>query len=130
MEAVRLQVKHIWERAERVYFIILKRIEVEADPLQMHNENVGRRGNHCTLLEVYFALATIAIVVIDYLSFDELFKRLFNRFDTLDRQREVKVVFHTILDFTTLGTDHLTALFASKDSIDKILARSGLQSFF
>jgi hypothetical protein len=122
VEAIWLQVKHVREGAESVDFIILERIEVEANPLQVHNENIGRRRNHSTLLEVYLAAATVAVVVIDDFAFDKLFKRLFDRFYTLDGQGEVQVVLHAIFDFTALGADHLTALLASEDTIDEMLA--------
>ena len=89
VEAVWLQVKHIGERAECVDFIILERVEVKANPLQMHDENVRRRRNHGTLLKVYLAAATVAIVVINDLALDELFKRLFDRFHAFDGQGEV-----------------------------------------
>ena len=122
VEAIWLQVKHVREGAERVDFIVLERVEVEANPLQVNNENIWRRRNHSTLLEVYLAAATVAVVVIDDFTFDELFKGLFDRFYTLDGQGEVQVVLHAIFDFTALGADHLTALFASEDTIDEMLA--------
>ena len=122
VEAIWLQVKYVREGAERVDFIVLERVEVEANPLQVNNENIWRRRNHSTLLEVYLAAATVAVVVIDDFTFDELFKGLFDRFYTLDGQGEVQVVLHAIFDFTALGADHLTALFASEDTIDEMLA--------
>ena len=128
VEAIWLQVKYVREGAERVDFIVLERVEVEANPLQVHNEDIGRRCNHSTLLEVYLAAAAVAVVVIDDLTFDELFKGLLDRFHTLDGQGEVQVVLHAIFDFTALGADHLTALLASEDTIDEVLAGRGLQS--
>ena len=40
MEGVGLEVEHVRELAQRVDLIILERIEIEADTLKVHNEDV------------------------------------------------------------------------------------------
>ena len=128
VEAIWLQVKYVREGAERIDFIVLKRVEVETNPLQVHNEDIGSRCNHSTLLEVHFAAAAVAVVIIDDFTFDELFEGLLDRFYTLDGQGKVQIVLHAVFYFTALSADHLTALLASEDTIDKVLAGCGLQS--
>ena len=78
MEAVRLEIKDVGEGAEGVDFIVLECVEVEADPLKMHDKNVGRRCNHCALLQVDLPVAAVALVVVDDFALDQLLERLFD----------------------------------------------------
>ena len=50
VEAVWLEIKYVGEGAEGVDFVVLERVEVEADPLKMHDKNVRCCCNHCALL--------------------------------------------------------------------------------
>ena len=78
MEAVRLEIEDVGEGAEGVDFIVLECVEVEADPLKMHNKDVGRRCNHCALLQVDLPVAAVALVVANDLALDQLLERLFD----------------------------------------------------
>jgi len=79
-------------------------------------------------LQVNLSVTAIALVVVDNLTFNLLLKRLLNGFDSFNGQGQVEVIFHAILDFATLSADHLTALLATEDTVDKMLARGVLQS--
>ena len=74
MESVRVQVKDVREGAERVNFVVLEGVKVEANSLQVNDQNIGRLGNHSSLLKVNFPRAAITVVVIDNLTFDQLLK--------------------------------------------------------
>ena len=93
----------------------------------MHDKNVRSGSNHGTLLQVDFSIAAIALVIVDDFAFDLLLKGLFDRLDTFDRKRKIEIVFHSILEFTALCADHLTAKLSTKDAIDKVLAGRLLQ---
>ena len=109
MERVRLEVENIGEFTEAVDLVVLECVEVEANSLQMHNENVGSLRDHLTPLEVDLTIATITLVVADDLSLDKLCKRLVNRLDSLDWQRKVEVVLHAVFELAALRANHLTA---------------------
>ena len=88
----------------------------------MNDEDVWCRRNHTTFLKINLAVATTTLVVADDLSFNLLREGFFNRLESFDRDGQVKVVFHAVLDLSTLSADHLTALFSSEDALDEMLA--------
>ena len=122
MEGVWLKVEDVREFTERVNLVVLESVEVEADALQVDDKDIGSRGNHSPLLEVDSPVATAAIIIVDYLSFDHLGERFFDRLDALDRDRQVQIIFHAVLHLATFLTDHLTALLAAEDSVDQVFA--------
>ena len=127
MEGVRLKVEDVGEFTERVDLIILEGVEVEADTLQVDDKDVRSGSDHGPLLEVDRPVATTAIVVVNNLTFDHFGERLLYRLDALDRDRQVQVIFHAVLDLAAFLTHHLTALLAAKDSVDQVFARGVLQ---
>ena len=84
VERVGLQVEHVGEGAVRVDLVFLEGIEVEADPLQVYDEDVWSRSDHGTPLQVDLSVASIALIVTDDLTFDLLLNSLFYGFDALD----------------------------------------------
>ena len=93
----------------------------------MNDKDVRGGGNHATLLEIDLSVAAITLIVIDDLALNLLLQRLLDRLEALDRQGEVEVVLHTVLDLAALLADHLVALFAAKHTLDEVLAGGGLQ---
>ena len=92
----------------------------------MNNEDVWCGRNHSSLVQVYFSVAAIALIITDDFTFNLFLKRLLDGFNSLDRQRQVKVVLHAIFDFPAFRADHLTAQFAAEDSVDQMLSARGL----
>ena len=127
MERVRLEVENVGEFTEAVDLVVLECVKVEANSLQMHNENVGSLRDHLTPLEVDLTIAAITLVVADDLSLDKLCKRLVNRLDSLDWQRKVEVVLHAVFELAALRANHLTAELATKDTLDEMLSGGGFQ---
>jgi len=81
----------------------------------VHNQNVGSLSNQSSLAQINLSVATVALVITDNLSFNLLGKRLVDRFEIFDIQRQEIEIFKSILDFSTLRTDHLLAVFAAED---------------
>ena len=71
VERVWLEVKNVGEFAEAVDLVVLERVEVEANSLQVHNEDVRSLRDHLTPLEVDLTIAAITLVVADDLSFNK-----------------------------------------------------------
>ena len=130
VEGIGLEIEHIGEGAVRVDLIVLEGIEVEADSLQVYDKDIWSRCDHVSLLEVNLPVAAITLIVVNDLALNLLLERLFNRFEALDWNRKIKVVFHAILHLTALRADHLTALLASEDTLDEMLARGWFKSVF
>ena len=94
----------------------------------MYDKDVWSRCDHASLLKVNFPVAAITVIIVDNLALNLLLERLFNRFEALDWNGKVKVVLHAILDLSALCADHLTALLASEDTLDEMLARGWFES--
>ena len=78
VERVRLEVEHVGERAERVDFVVLERIKVEADALQVHDEDIRCLSNHHSLVQINLTIAAVALIVADDFTFKLLLQRLLN----------------------------------------------------
>ena len=96
----------------------------------MHNEDIRGFSNQRSLGKVDFTVAAITLVVRDDFTLYALLERLVDVLDVFDVQREVVEVLVSVFDLSTLCADHLRALLATKDSLEKIFARSWFESVF
>ena len=96
----------------------------------MDNQNVRSFSDQGSLAQIDLSIATVTLIITDYLPFNLLWKGLVDRFDILDIQRKEIEIFLTIFDFSTLGTDHLLAVFAAENRLCEIFPGGWFESTF
>mmetsp|Transcript_33660 Transcript_33660/g.51963 ORF Transcript_33660/g.51963 Transcript_33660/m.51963 type:complete len:204 (-) Transcript_33660:5923-6534(-) len=125
---IRLEVEHLRELEQVVQLIILERVEVEHDSLEVDDQHVGRVRNQGALVNIHLLLTAGALVVIDDFSGDKFSEAVLHRFDAFDGERQIQEVLNTVLHFTALIADQLAASGATEDRSQQVLSRGVLQS--
>ena len=100
-----------------VDLVVGELVEVEDDPLQMHNQHVRSLGDQGPLAHIHLPLAAAALVVVDDLALDQLLKAIVHAFDVFHCEGQVVEVLEPILHLATLAAHELAAGLTSEDRI-------------
>jgi hypothetical protein len=81
---VRAEVEQLRELEVLVNFVVLERVEVEDDALQVHDEDVWGLSDQSALADVHLLLAATALVIANDLACDQLGQALVHPPNVLD----------------------------------------------
>mmetsp|Transcript_23113 Transcript_23113/g.22528 ORF Transcript_23113/g.22528 Transcript_23113/m.22528 type:complete len:203 (+) Transcript_23113:115-723(+) len=127
IERVGLEVQLVRELKVVVEFVVLEGVEVEHEPLQVHNEHIGGLGDEHPFADVHLLAAPFALVVVDHLPLHQLLQALMHRLDVLHCQTQIVEILNTIPHLPTLLTDQLAAGLPAEDALEQVLPAGALQ---
>jgi hypothetical protein len=110
-----------------VDLVVLEGVEVEDNPLQVYNENVGGFSNELASLYVYLLLAVVAPKVIDDRAFNHPAQTLIQAATILHLHTQVVVAFKVLAHIPARRALGLGAQLSSKDRLKQVLLSSWLQ---
>lgn len=125
---VRLEIKHLRKLEMLVDLVVGELVEVEDDPLQVHNQHVWSLGDQGPLAHIHLPLAAAALVVVDDLALDQLLKAIVHAFDVLHCEGQVVEVLEPILHLAALAAHELAAGLTPEDGMQEMLLGGAFES--
>ena len=119
LERVGLKIQYIWELKARINFVILERIHIENESLELNQEHVGCFGNQLPLHELSLSITFVAGEIIDNFSLDQALEAFVESLCSDDGQCERVVDFNLVSDGATLLANQLGARIMAEDVVDK-----------
>lgn len=127
LEGVVFEVEDVRELKAAVDLVVLKRVKVENDPLQVHNQHIGRLSDELSLFNIDLLLAVFALEVIDDRALDHLLKAGLEALAVFDLHTQVVVALEKVPDVSARRADDLRANLSSKYTFEQILLACWLQ---
>ena len=120
----------MWELEQSVYFRVSESLKIETNPLAVYNKHIWSFRNQCSLGNVYFFIATIALEITNHFSLQLFLKWVVKWFDVFDDKSLSVKIFLSVLYFSTFLANHLIYLFSTKDTLQQIFSWSWLKCIF